>query len=420
MTYTSIKIKRRKSVIPDRQMPLCIQLIRHRRMKRIPLELLVHQEEWDAGNQTALIPAGTQRTRGEYLLRVNERIEQARQLINIIIEKLECRGDFTLDDIITAYADKTASVNLSAYIDKLAQELARKKRCATCHHYRSLQNSFAGFLKQRAQKANDIPLTAIDEAIIVEYEDYLNTRGLASNTVSFYLRNLRAIWNKAVMAGLVEDKPRLFSRVNTRIEKTLKRAVKEEVIKKLESLTNDQLGTPALSMARDLFLFSFYTRGMTFIDIAYLTRENIQGNMLVYTRKKTKQKLQIKILPEIKELIDRYHSDYSPYLFPVIRPSESEYQNYESALRIQNMRLQKISELIGCYLTTYTPRHTWASIAKSKGIPEDLISEGMGHTSVKTTRIYIALDNSRLDRINQFVISGNAMENYPVENSVSW
>lgn len=408
-------------MISDRQTTLCIQLIRHRRMKRIPLNLSVYQEEWDAGNQTALIPVGTQRARGEYLLRVNEEIEQARKLISILISKLEMQGDYTLNDIVAAYTDKTSSVTLFAHIGKLMQELACKKQCATLHHYRSLQNSFTGFLSQQEQKTNDITLAAIDETIIIRYENYLNERGLAPNTVSFYFRNLRAIWNKAVLAGLVEDKPGLFSRVNTRIEKTQKRAVKEEVIKKLETLTDEQLGEPSLSMARDLFLFSFYTRGMAFIDLAYLTHENIRGDMLVYTRKKTGQTLQIGILPEIRELIERYHSENSPYLFPVICPCKSEYRNYESALRLQNMRLQKISELIGCDLTTYTPRHTWASIAKSKGVPEELISEGMGHTSAKTTHIYIAtLDNSRLDRANKLVISRKTTENYWVGNSVSW
>ena len=118
-------------MIPDRQTALCIQLIRHRRMKRIPLNLSVYQEEWDAGNQTALIPVGTQRARGEYLLRVNEEIEQTRKLISILISKLEMRGDYTLNDIVDAYTDKTSSVTLFAHIGKLMQELACKK--TMCH-----------------------------------------------------------------------------------------------------------------------------------------------------------------------------------------------------------------------------------------------------------------------------------------------
>lgn len=422
MTYTSIKIKQRKSVVSNRRVPLYMQLIRHRKMKRIPLDLYVYPEEWEPDKQIAVIPPGTERTQSEYLLRINEVIEQARQTVGQIIGQLEKKGDFTVDDIIASYTKKISSAHLPAYIDKLVRELTEQQRHATSRHYRSLQNSFNNFLSQQGSNRQDITLSAINKAKIIEYEKYLNAQGLAPNTVSFYLRTLRAIRNKAVAAGLVEDEPGLFKQVNTRIEKTQKRAVKEETIKDLEALTDEKLETPNLALARDLFLFSYYTRGMAFIDIVHLTKDNIRGDMLVYTRRKTGQELQIKLIPKIRALIEKYYLEDFPYLFPIIKQSASEeYKNYESALRTQNLRLKKIGESIGCYLSTYIPRHTWASVAKSKGIPEELISEGMGHTSLKTTRIYIAtLDNTRLDRMNEFVISGTCKENYLTGNSVSW
>lgn len=421
MTYTSIKIKRRKSVVSNKRTPLCIQLIRHRKMKRIPLDLHVYPEEWDSDKQIAVIPPGTQRSQSEYLLHINEAIEQACQAVGEIICQLEKKGDFTVSDIISSYTKKISSTHFAVYIDKLIRELTENQQHATSHHYRSLRNSFTGFLLHQNPDRQDIFLAEVNKITISEYEKYLDARGLSPNTVSFYLRNLRAVRNKAVVAGLAEDEPGLFKQVNTRIEKTQKRAIKEETIKDLEALTEEKLETPALSLARDLFLFSYYTRGMAFVDIAHLTKDNIQGDTLIYTRRKTGQELQVKLIPKIKELIEKYHSEQTPYLFPVINRSGSEYKNYESALRIQNLRLKKIGELIGYHLTTYVPRHTWASVAKSKGIPDELISEGMGHTSVKTTQIYITtLDNTRLDRMNEFVISGTYKRNYPRGNSVSW
>lgn len=188
-------------------------------------------------------------------------------------------------------------------------------------------------------------------------------------------------------------------------------------------LDDKQLKNSAtLRMAVDLFLFAYYAQGMAFIDIAHLTQKNIQEKYLVYVRRKTGQTLKIKILPVMKAIIERYRNNEHPYLFPVLKTPDAPYREYESALRLQNLRLKTIGEIVGTKLSTYIPRHTWASMAKTRGIPEKLISEGMGHTSLKTTHIYMAsLDDSRMDRVNEFVITGRISKGKKFwKDSVSW
>lgn len=153
----------------------------------------------------------------------------------------------------------------------------------------------------------------IDAPLLKEFEAYLFSSGVCPNTVSFYLRVLRAIRNRAVRDNLVEPSPLLFSNVHTSIEKTRKRAVQENVILGLVAL---QLLSPALQLARDLFLFSYYARGMAFVDLAHLTRKNIVGDRIVYIRRKTGQELQIRLLPEMRKLIARYQYVSGPFLFP--------------------------------------------------------------------------------------------------------
>lgn len=405
MNNVSVKVKRRKSKIAGKQTPLCIQLIYRRKMKRIPLESKVYEEEWDPCGERVQIPPGTDRLRSEYLLQVSDAIDAACHIIRRITEEQTANNILSVDDIATLYKERTTSLYLSAYIRKLSGRSRLEDKTATSRHYRSLEKSFQAFA------GRDVRLDEIDEPLIRDYERYLKSKGLMDNTISFYMRNFRAIMNKAFVDGLVKECAYLFKRVNTRIEKTQKRAVEEKVIRKVKNLKEDTLKKAGLILARDLLLFSYYTRGMAFIDIAYLTRDNIKGDHLVYQRRKTGKVIQIKILPEIKELIDRYSSG-SPYLFPILPASDPSYDKYENALRLQNRRLEKIGELVNAKLSTYVPRHTWASTAKKKGVSEEMISESMGHNSVKTTRIYITTDNTRLDLINKYVISDNGKRIY--------
>lgn len=217
------------------------------------------------------------------------------------------------------------------------------------------------------------------------------------------MRNLRAMYNRAVEQELTMQR-HPFKHVYTGIDKTVKRAVSAKIIRQIRDLEL----MPSMDYARDMFMFSFYTRGMSFVDMAYLKKKDLQNGVLTYRRQKTHQLLFIKWEKPMQEIVDKYDTSGSPYLLPIIRNvGKDDWRQYKNAAHLVNSKLKKIGVQLGLNvpLTTYVARHGWASIAKSKNIPISTISEAMGHDSENTTRIYLAsLDTSVVDKANSIIL----------------
>ena len=166
---------------------------------------------------------------------------------------------------------------------------------------------------------------------------------------------------------------------------------------------------PAMDFARDMFMFSFYTRGMSFIDMAYLKHTDLRNGILSYRRKKTNQQLFIRWEKPMQDIINKYDSTDSIFILPIIKRKDMDYRRqYINAAHFINQKLKKLGEQLNLSisLTSYVARHTWASIAKSKNISMSIISEAMGHDSESTTRIYLAsLDSSIIDKANSIVFN---------------
>lgn len=161
------------------------------------------------------------------------------------------------------------------------------------------------------------------------------------------------------------------------------------------------------AFARDMFLFSFYMRGMSPIDMANLKADNVRNGLLTYRRQKTGQQLSIRWENCMQQIVDRYSSLSDGYLLPILRPCKSKFKYKNEMLKI-NGALKRIGQKIGLShpLTMYVARHSWASIARSKNVPISVISEGMGHNSERTTQIYLAsIDRSQIDNANVSIIN---------------
>ena len=219
------------------------------------------------------------------------------------------------------------------------------------------------------------------------------------------MRNLRSIYNRAVEKGLIiQMNP--FKRVYTGVDVTNKRALPISVIKDILYL---KLERDALIFARDLFIFSFYLRGISFVDIAYLTHDNLKGGYLVYRRRKTNQELSIKWEPCMQEIVNRYHLKGSKYLLPILNENSTDLRHqYLTMSHNVNRKLGQIGRVLNLPhpLTMYVARHSWASAAMNKRVPLAVISQAMGHDSEKTTKIYLsALDKSEIDEANNLLIN---------------
>lgn len=291
-----------------------------------------------------------------------------------------------------------------AFGRKQAALLLQLDKRQKAERYTYSLNSFCRFRKDK-----DLQIETLDSNVIVAYENYLKGNKLCINSTSFYMRNLRCIYNDAVEKGIIEP-GNPFKRVYTGIDKTVKRPVSLETLRQIKRL--DLTAYPLLDLARDLFIFSVCTRGMSFVDMAFLLKKDLHGGMLIYHRQKTGHLLRVKWEATMQRIVDKYNNEATPYLLPIIKNAEDDpRRQYKSALRLMNKKLKEIGTMIGLEkpLTTYVARHAWATIAKEQHVPISVISEAMGHSSEKITRIYLAsFDTSEIDQANKVII--NALE----------
>lgn len=285
------------------------------------------------------------------------------------------------------------------FMNTLIEEFAVKGRLRTSQTYMAALRSFSRFRNDR-----DIRLDRISSGHILQYEAYLRAAGLAWNSISFYMRILRAVYNRAVDRNLtVQRHP--FRHVYTGIDKTAKRAISLVAVRAVKNL--DLSSSPALDFARDIFLFSFYTRGMSFVDMAWLRKTDIRDGVLSYRRHKTGRLLCIRWETCMQAIVDKYDTADSEYLLPIIKAKDNPRRQYENSLHFVNVKLKEVARKAGIEvpLSTYVARHAWASIARSKNIPLHVISEGMGHSTEATTRIYLAsLEASTVDSANMEIL----------------
>lgn len=295
-----------------------------------------------------------------------------------------------------------SSVTVLQFMENQIVMMRAVNRLGTAYNYEKTKKNIEEFLGYV-----DIPFTLIDEQFVYEYNVFLIKRGLVRNSISFYMRILRAVYNKAVRQKLVKKPSNPFVDVYTGVDKTRKRAVSESVISQLYKL-DLSVGTQ-LALARDIFVFSYCTRGMAFVDIAYLKKSDIQNGVICYSRRKTGQQLSIKIEPAIKKIINRYSCGTSPYVFPILSTDEPKqaYEEYRLAINSYNRMLRRLSKMLseGCKLTSYTSRHSWATAARNHNIPISIISAGMGHTSEQTTQIYLkSIEDNEIDDANANIL----------------
>ena len=298
-------------------------------------------------------------------------------------------------------ATESHNTSLLSFVDQLRTQFLQQNKLRLAETYQSALNSFCLYINKV-----EILMEDIDSKMIEGYESYLKQKKLTLNTISFYMRILRAIYNRAVKSGVIADK-KPFDHVFTTMTKTAKRAIPIQVIQKIAQahITNKNE-----ALARDLFLFSFYTRGMSFVDIAYLKKTDLNNTYLIYKRKKTGQELKIAWRKEMQELVDRNSSKDGVHLLGILD------ENSEKSLRFQyhytqciiNTALKRLGKQLNLEtnLTMYVARHSWATIARQKNIPLSVICDGMGHNSEKTTQIYLqSVDAEAIDRCNDKLIA---------------
>ena len=398
----SVKVKFRPSSVNGKEGSIYYQVIHNRAVRQIKTDCRIFESEWNGKTSAVAVPALASNKRKSYLQSVASRIEWDVKRLTAIISLLE-KGNksYTVDDILMKFNRQSDGQSLFLFMQGIIGQLKRLNRIRTSETYAATLTSFMKF-----REGQDILLCEIDSDTVMLYEAWLKANGNCPNTTSFYMRILRAVYNRAVEKELTEQR-HPFKHVYTGIDKTVKRAVPLKAVKRIKEL--DLTLKPHLDYARDMFLFSFYTRGMSFIDMAYLKKSGLKNGILTYRRRKTGQQLTIKWEKCMEEIVTKYEDrSATQYLLPIITsPFANERVQYRNALYRINTALKEVARLVNISipLTMYCARHGWASVAKSKNIPLSVISEGMGHDSEETTRIYLAsLDTSVVDRANSLIL----------------
>ena len=394
----SIKVKFRPSINENKEGTIYYQIIQNRVIRQLKTDYRLFVHEWNEVESSIII---TNSSRQNYLQSIEERIDwDIKRLQSIINQWENKRQRYTADDIISTFQKQSNEHSLFNFMQGVIAQLQQMGKLRTSETYRCTLKSFMQFRENK-----DVLLEDLDSDLMLMYEAYLRGRGLTKNSTSFYMRILRAVYNRAVEKDLTTNR-NPFKHVYTGIDKTVKRAIPLKAIKQIKNL--DLSLQPSLDFARDMFLFSFYTRGMSFIDMAYLKKKDLSNGILSYRRRKTGQQLFIRWEKCMQEIVNKYDNPQSEFLLPIIKRADKDNRlQYQSALRFVNNHLKSVVALlnIGITISMYTARHSWASIAKSKNIPISVISEGMGHDSEMTTQIYLAsLDNAVVDRANAQIL----------------
>jgi len=370
--------------------------------KLVSTQKSISLKYWDEKNGV-ILPKAKSDIENKYLSLLDSELQKRINILKKDLIILESQKPvISIDDIANLFDDKKKSAFVLSFFQTTIDRFYSINKKGNAAVYKNVLAKFKEF-----RKDIDVKFEELNYKMLKDFETYLISEGCKVNTVSIYMRTLRSIYNKAINEGAAKKELYPFDKFKIKSEKTTKRAIVKGSISSLKKLDLSTL--PDLDKARDYFLFSFYTRGMSFIDMAFLKVSNITDDRLTYSRNKTNQKFSIRITPQISGIIAKYNSleDKDSYLFPIIIDPEGDvYTQYRNAMRLTNKKLKKIGEMLelNVPLTTYVSRHSWATIAKREGIPTAIISEGLGHETERTTQIYLdSFENDVLDDANDLI-----------------
>jgi integrase len=390
----------KSKTLKDKSHPVLIRFSQLKQRKYISTGLSSTNDDWDfKANRFKTNNSPKQKLHFKNNNLIDKLVIQARSLI---VDNFDFNRIYSIESMLEKLIKKNKPVSVFTFTESF---IARLEKAGKNGNALAYKNTFGVFKSYRNEK--DLSFDDLTYKVLINFEEDLQGRGRKINAISFHMRTLRSLYNKAIKEGIAQQELYPFKDYRVKREKTSKRAIIKGNISAIKDLDlSDELD---LDKARDYFLFSFYTRGMAFVDIAFLKVNNIYNDRLTYTRNKTNQKFSIKLTPQITEIISKYNdlSIKDGYLFPIIiDPKGDIYTQYRNGMRLTNKKLNKLGEKIGLDipLTTYVSRHSWATIAKREGVPTAVISEGLGHETERTTQIYLdSFENQVLDDANDLI-----------------
>lgn len=398
----SLDTRRKKK---DGSYPIVMRLGHNERTTSIPLGISVKEKDWD--NKKRSIKKSYNEVNS--VTRLNNYIQKKKADAMDIIVKLnedDLLNNLKVSELKNKITNTNSDTSFFSYAENLIDDLRKANRFGTARSYKGLISVLKTFNNDR-----DLQFREINYRFLVDFETEHLAKGNSYNGLSVYLRALRAIYNRAIKAELVDGNHYPFKSYKIKTEPTDKRAIEWEQMKKIIEL--ELSPEHECFNARNYFIASYLMYGMNFSDMAYLRNENIVSGRIKYRRRKTSKLYDIKITKGLKTILDYYINEnhIAGYIFPIINRITLAEQNRDIqwARKRYNKRLKTLAGLCGIEerLTSYVSRHSFATQAMLQEVPINAISSMLGHSSLKTTEIYLkSLPSNILDDYNQRVVGG--------------
>ncbi|PMD99304.1 hypothetical protein BWI97_02595 [Siphonobacter sp. BAB-5405] len=387
------------------ELPIYVRLTKDRKHKYIALSAKsCTKDQWD---EKLCLPKKNHPHHKELTIAIT----QLRLHIQKTILNYENEGrEYSLEELkLAAFSDRTKrSITVYNYFEDTIRTQLQSARVGNSNVIRSTYNKLKIF-----RKGKDLEFSDITTQFVKRYEDYLQAEGNKSNTVFLYLRTFKTVLNYAKEDGFVKPDYNPFKNIDFakyRRVKTKKRALPKETMDKIKAL--DLSKQPSLQFARHIFLFSYYAWGINFSDIAFLKWKDIIDDSIYYIRRKTHESLNVGLSPELVTILDVYkksilNENEESYIFPILNkrkhltPIQID-NRIDKVLKNVNRDLKIIGEMVESALpiSTYTARHSFASVLKKSGVSTAIIKEMMGHDTERTTEIYLdSFENEQLNSI---------------------
>ena len=404
MATTKIVLYKLRKLKDDKH-PISLRFTIGTSQKYIRLGFSCYENEWDFNSSR---------------LRRNYKDSQIRKEHNYILKKYELlaekilkeNDDLTFEQFKSKFRGTLKKVTVKNFFENRISILIKTNRIGYADIHKSTLSALNKF-----KRTNSLCFPDISNTFLQRFEEHLTAEGCTGNGISVYMRTLRTVYNEAIKEGYAKNEHYPFkSRITpngyniSKIEKkTSKRAISKEDVLKIKEFKTLKSN---LINARNFFMFSYYTMGMNFADLAYLKTENIIGDRLYYCRMKNGRNYTVKLLPQAMEIIKYYNNSDSDYIFPILdnKIHETAFQKktrIKTALKKFNKDLKEIAiQLkISSKITSYVARHSWATVLRKGGIAISVISQGLGHEDEKTTQIYLdSFENEVLDKANESII----------------
>jgi site-specific recombinase XerD len=401
---TSVKVILYSSkTLKNGEHPVMLRVIKNRKSKYLSTGFSCSKELWD---EKSNLPKKKHPLFIEVKMMIAQKVKEAEKLV---LELESDSKDLSASEITKKLKKpKSNSYLVLEYFDIVSDRLIASGEIKNARVYSDTKRNISLYTK-----GVDFSFSDVDYEFLKKFEEFLKAKKQAGNSIYLYLRTFRALFNKAINENVCNEKYYPFNKFSlskyNKI-KTQKRAITQIELDRIINL--DFSNDTNLIDARNIFLFSYYCRGINFIDISLLKWENINNGRLTYVRQKTKELFSMTLLKPAMEIIESYRSftfkNKDSYIFPIFNDSHNTpnaiFNRREKMNKMINQNLKKIATLasINQNLTIYVARHTFANIMKNKGTPNNLISEMMGHDSEATTKIYLEnFGDSVLDAENE-------------------